>query len=367
MKKWLQHWIFNSYKPLPEHLGLYRIIYATFNLVFLFGFNFLWLSELPDAFFAPPPGVAQIWNGFPSPALLYILNSIVVLSNFALLIGYRTFWTSIIHSLSLLFCFSLVFSLGNIYHIILWLILPLVMAFSNWGTRFSWDELRETVKPCLTGRQAQNVKFKTAKVIRAWPIMLMSLLMGFAFFTAGFAKILGGWLGTEGSAVWQYFVQVHYSVGRNAYLSEWVTQINSPIFWESLDWVVVLFEFGFLLAVFRASLFRVFCVLGVFFHLGILLILDISFAIHLVVFLLFIPWQEIRLFQPSNLSRMDGFFRRIYSTPSWKTAFVAFILIYLTAFYANPFPNKVDGPWLIEWLVFAIALWGIAKYYLRGK
>ncbi len=351
ISRFFDQWIFQSYAISKEHLGFYRILYALFNLVFLFGFNFNWLSHLPHDFYAPPLGIAALWNGFPDTFILYGLNTVIVLSNFALLIGYRTFWSSILHSCVLLFAFSLVFSLGNIYHIILWIILPFVMAFSNWGASYSWD-----------ARQPK----KQSKTY-SWPIVIMSLFTGFAFFTAGFAKLLGGWLTVEGSAVWQYFINVRYSVGRDDYLSNYVLQIESFYLWEMLDWLVVWFETLFLFAVFRVSAFRFFCILGVFFHLGVLLILNISFSIHLIVFLLFIPWSKVLPIDILKLNDFSSLIEKSFNKQYWFFIFVLIIIIYLALYFYNPFPYMVDGPRYIDWITFGIALFGLGVFYFRGR
>jgi hypothetical protein len=124
-------------------------------------------------------------------------------------------------------------------------------------------------------------------------VTLLLLLLGFAMFTAGFAKILGGWLDPETQAAYGHVIK-HYVVrGRTDLLAPLAFRMDSRVFWEVQDYATVLFETGFLAAVAFPRLARVFAGLAVLFHFGVMLSLNIAFAFNLVVYAAFVDWNGI--------------------------------------------------------------------------
>ncbi|MGB1110833.1 MAG: hypothetical protein ACPG4N_10785 [Gammaproteobacteria bacterium] len=348
VKRWrlgtrVNAWMFRAYNPAPHHLALFRMVYASFSLVLLFGYRFDWLADFPDGFFYPPPGIARLFDGFPSAGLIWLLNGLAIGCNIALLVGWRTKLASIGMALCLYLLYSLLFSLGNIYHMVLWSTTPLVMAFSGWGNSLSLDAKR-------AGREGP---------IQRWPIALMALLVGFSFFTAGYAKLYGGWLMPE-SAVWQHFMRVFHAIGRDGLLAQYFAGFQFRPFWDLADWYVVLFQSLFVVAALHPRSMRIFCSLALLFHIMVLLVLTISFSIHVVVFLLFIDWRALEATVPRVIARLRAFInaavRRIQPwmlLPVWA--------IYMWAFAAQDSYYLVDGPTWFELFVFASAALGYAS------
>lgn len=344
----LDFWIFDAYKMPDKYLALCRISYAIFNLFFLFHFNFAWISEYPDAFYHAKPGITFFFDDFPSVWVLYGLNIILAIFNFCLLFGYKTKWTSIFITLSLITAFSFVFAFGNTYHVILWIIFPAVMSFSNWGAAISLDALKKENKPA-----------------EYWPISLMSILIGFAFFTSGFAKFMGGWLNTENSASWQYFHIVRSKVGRHLYLSDFTASIQNPIFWEISDWLVVGLEIGILVAIFRPSIFRTFICFATFFHFVNVLMLNISFGIHIAIFMVFINWKNMKLIKNKQVDQLiDKLETFIHQQNLWTVSIC--IVIYLALFFILGKHSRVDGLVFIEYFVYPLGL-VVSSSYLFHK
>lgn len=334
----LDKWLFDSFQLNPEQLALVRIAYAAFNLLFLFGFNFHWVASLPPEFYAPPAGLPRLLFELRHEQLLNLVQCLLVLFNCLLLFGRWSRTASVGVGLCLMWLFGSVFTLGNIYHVILWIIFPLLMSMSGWGNAISMDG---PIHPR-----------------RSWPILLMAVFIGFAFFTAGQAKLFGGWLGTETSATWQYFFKTYFHVGRDKYLAERLLSVDNRFLWEFLDWAVVLFELGFLPAVLGPALFRFWCYLAVLFHIGVLLALGISFSIHLPIFLLFIDW------------RTDGLSNRVIegivrTTSAMRRADAWWLIgfgLYCLLLFLFPINFSVDGAFWFECLLFAFAA-GIGTYY----
>ncbi len=347
--KWiakLDYWIFESYNIAPDNLALCRISYALFNLFFLFHFNFSWIATYPDTFYHAKPGLTFFFDGFPPAWILNIFNIILTVLNFFLLFGKWTKPVSILISLTLIVSFSFVFAFGNTYHIIMWIIFPAIMAFTNWGAKLSLDS------------------FNTNKIITTWPITFMSILIGFAFFTSGLAKLLGGWLQIGGSASWQYFHIVRSKIGRDLYLSDFIASINNAFFWETLDWLVVGFEVGFIFAVFSARSFRFFICFAILFHFANLLILNISFGIHLVIFMIFINWNMPEITNSNSLKitkqKIHAFIKkhRVYTIFFW-------IIPYLILFFLYKNHSRVDGILPIEVPVYTIGVSAVIYYFYK--
>lgn len=282
MRAALDRWIFDSFDVRARGLALYRIAFALFAFLFVapghgqYG-NFAFIASFPDAFFLPPPGPLALFEGFPPGYAFEALHLLVNLSLAALLFGWRTRFASVLTALLLLAGYGFSYSFGKINHNLLFVLVPLVMAPSGWGAALSLD--------ARAGRSA-------GRVLRSWPLVMLALLLGFAMFTAGFAKLIGGWLdpsthATQGHLVKQFFVR-----GRQDLLAPFFLSVDQPLFWEALDWATVLFEVGFLAAVFHPRATRLFAALAVFFHLGTMLMLNIAFTFHLIVYAAFIDWRR---------------------------------------------------------------------------
>lgn len=274
-------WVFDAYRTETASLAIYRILFALYMLLFYTrGTRFGWIANFPDAFFHPPFGPMRLFfDGFPTGYFLNGLGLLLSLSLVALLVGYRTRWASLVTGLCLFVGFGFSYSLGKINHNILLLLVPIVMAASNWGDRYSYDALHKRT----SGRQEAE----------GWPIALMALFLGFAMFTAGFAKLLGGWLDPATQAAQGHLVQNFFLLGRHDYLAPFFIGLDSSVFWEVQDYATVLFEVGFLFAAFHPALMRIFAAVAVFFHLGVLLVLNISFTFQLIIYALFVDWTKI--------------------------------------------------------------------------
>jgi len=143
-RSWFDQWIFDSYRATPEGLGLYRIAYASFALLFIAPghttYNtFTPLASLPDVFFHPPPGPMQLLPGFPAALFFETLHVLLVLSLTAILFGFFTQTASVATTVLFLIGYGFSYSLGKVNHNMLFVLLPAGMALSNWGAAYSFD------------------------------------------------------------------------------------------------------------------------------------------------------------------------------------------------------------------------------------
>jgi hypothetical protein len=275
------NWIFHTFTVSAEGLGLFRIISSLFILFFLIPGegpgHFQYLSVMPDDFYAPPPGPLMLLDGFPSMALFQTVHTIMLVSLFAMLLGYRTKPASILAGVSILILQGFVFSIGKVNHEILVALVPLLMGFSNWGAAFSIDAMR------------RKKEIKT----ESWPLAMLALFVGFMMFTAGLPKILGGWLDPATQAAQGHLFNQFFVRERQALMAAWFVSFDSVVFWELLDWATVLFEIGFLITVWKAGWFRAFLGLAVLFHFSTMMMLNIAFVPNFLAYAVFLNWTGI--------------------------------------------------------------------------
>jgi hypothetical protein len=215
-----------------------------------------------------------LFDGFPSATVLYSMEGAALLAGLCLLAGLGRAYTPIGLGILLIFYQGFLYSTGKIDHGSHLLVTSLIiLAFSPW----SGDTVAGENDPEGTN----------------WPLTFLALMVGFAMFTAGAQKLLGGWLWVSDQAV-QNVTYRHVQIyGRESKFAETMLATLPWTVWEALDWSTVLFEIGFFFAVFSPRWFRMFCAGAVFFHLGVLLVLSIPFTNQLPVYAAFLDWDRI--------------------------------------------------------------------------
>lgn len=344
---WAEEWTTVS----AEGLGFARIFTGLFILIFLIpgdGVSHVqWISNLPDSLYTPPPGPMMFGSEFPSAGLLMALRFGAEVAVLLMILGYRTRAVSITAGILLLLLQGIFFSVGKIDHEILIAVVPLLMAFSNWGVCYSIDE--------RVGRTAGIMP-------ESWPLPMLALLIGFMMFTAGFPKILGGWLDPSTQATYGHLLNQFFVRERQELFAAQFLMIESRSFWEFLDWGTVIFETGFLVAVFRKRWFILFLSIAVLFHFSTMMMLNIAFLPNFVAYAMFLNWERIAaLFQSKEVPGRNE------RSPK-KTAPVAFglllVILFLPLLVAGQSDILFDGSdlQLHEVVIVGSALAGILSF-----
>ena len=271
--------IFKTFNLSDESLGIYRISYSLFILIAGVP-TFSWIHNFPAAFYNPPlVSLGALFSKFPPYWFLLFLSLSICLLTILLLFGYKTRAVSILLGVSILVGKSFSYSFGKINHdIFLWLI-PLIMAFSNWGRTFSIDSKKNNLNRNFYGN--------------SWPVTLLALILCLAMFSAGLPKILSGWLQFSSQAVRGHFLSSYYQNGRHSFLAHFFLNLNSAFVWEFFDYAAVIFELTFLFALIRPNVFRSFIFCAIIFHVLNLLILNIPFSSNCILYLVFIDWNMV--------------------------------------------------------------------------
>lgn len=277
--RWYRHLLFEEYRIPEEAVGLYRLLFVAVSLLLVGAPSVYWVSEIPEYLYTPQRFsiVRLLGYRMPGPAALLTLDLSILLAYLLLLFGVKTRWSSLGLGLLLLLSFSIKFTIGKIGHGIMLNIIPLVMAFSAWGRAFVLGA-RPAGRPNYTG----------------FAIFVLAWLFSFGMFTSGMSKLLGGWHRPDFFGACYHFNYRYYTwLDKQSLLAPVFADVKSIVFWKAMDYGTLLFELGFMVAVFKKRLFQLFCVVGILFHVATLLIFNIAYINNLLVYLLFIRWRPV--------------------------------------------------------------------------
>jgi hypothetical protein len=271
-------WAFEAWIPNPGDLAIYRIGLSLF-VAFQWLPNGLWLLDAPAFLFSPQIGTPSLLSGPPSAVFVVGANLGAIASAVVLLFGWRTRVASLATAGFLLAVESGTHSYEVTDHTSFLVIAPALLAFSSWGEAHSIDARRG-------GRRTDAAR-------DSWLLAIFALLVGSAMFAAGFEKASTHWLDPDRHATYGHVVRTWFETGRGTPLTPWLLELDAPVFWKALDYATVGFELGFLPAVLSRRVFRLFIAFACCFHLGVYLLLDISFTKNVVVYGAFVPWSTL--------------------------------------------------------------------------
>jgi hypothetical protein len=290
----------------PLDLGIYRIIYAVATLFAVPDIQ--WVTNYPNSVIEAPPGPLRLISGFPSPAIIVVLEVLRSLALILLAAGIWTRWMSIAVAILLFATYGLTYTLGKIDHTILVVVAPLILAFADWGRRLSIDALLRGRPP---GPQCQ------------WPLRFLALVVGLAFFAAASMKFLTGWLSPTTQSALGHMLARYYSSDSMPWSVHWVaTTSHLRPAWEVIDWLTVAVESAILLSMLWWRAFRIALAFAALFHLGVLFAMNIVFWFNVVVYGAFVCWAA--LFRPIRSTRIvERTLARVRTTVPGKGAAVA--------------------------------------------
>ncbi|MBD65944.1 MAG: hypothetical protein CME62_12105 [Halobacteriovoraceae bacterium] len=190
-----------------------------------------------------------------------------------LLFGYRTKISGLVFFFSTIFIKSFLEGFLTGYgKNILYDLIPLFLSFSGWGNKLSIDAKYEERKERVNG----------------WPIYLIILTYGFCLYTSAIPKLTSGWLSFEDSATYWHILRRNNISLQSPLLIEYIAKADFSLFWEVLDYMIVLFEFTLLFIIPFKRIFRYYIGMALFFHIGIILWLKIPFLSLITFYVLII-------------------------------------------------------------------------------
>jgi hypothetical protein len=209
----------------------------------------------------------------PSVAILFVLQAAEAVALAALLVGWRTRVASWAVALVGTVGSGIIYSSGNLDHGFLPILMAALMSFSGWGAAWSVDAAR--------GRTVE---------VAAWPIALLAWCLGLAMLGAAWPKVQAGWLRLDTHAARGHLVEEYVVNHRRQLLAGQAMRVSDGRLWEVLDYLTVLLEGGFVVAVLWVRSTRVFVAAAAVFHLAIILMMNISFVSNMVVYAAFVDW-----------------------------------------------------------------------------
>jgi hypothetical protein len=260
-------------------LGFFRILFAFFVLLTR-PLSYSWLGDIPDAFFDPPLlSLASLFHSFPSKGFFVLVDIAIFVSVFTLAIGCLTRTSTLVLLMATIVGDSFRFSFGKIDHGIMLQCVLLVMIFADWGRAFSVDS-------CFPRRRE-----KTPRRVSLQPL---AILVAFYFFSGGFGKALS-WIDFDfsqnGFLSWLY--GSYYNHERQMILAPLAIKLRPLWLWEFADIAAVIFELGFVVAMFRRRSMYLWLMLAALFHLFNGLVLNILFIVTSIAYLAFVPWSQL--------------------------------------------------------------------------
>jgi len=272
---WFDARVLDRWRVTAESLAFLRVLFASVAL--LVGFpDWRWTTDLPHALWAPPLGPMRLLPAAPPAPALLLVQVMYGVALMALLVGCRTFAASWGVALLGTFGSGVVYSSGNYEHGWLPFFMAAVMSFSGWGSAWSVDAAR--------GR---------APGVQPWPVAFLAWGLGLSMLSAAIPKLEAGWLHLGTHAVRGHLVDEYVVNHRRDLLAGQAMSITSGPLWEVLDYLTIVLEGGFVLAVLTVRGTRVFAAGAALFHLVVMLVMDIAFLSNTLVYASFVDWTPV--------------------------------------------------------------------------
>ncbi len=260
--------ISESYRVQPTYLGIVRILFALHVLVF--PVDYLWTAEVPASFFQARPGLFAWMTAAPDPWVMITLEVARALLAVLVLVGYRTFQSSIALTLVMVVGAGVTHSFGKLDHFILYELFPAFMAFAGWGAALSLD--------ARMGRGRNS---------RGFPMLLWAVTVAYALFTAALPKAVAGWLDPAKEASRGFIARDLAENEKLGPLVDVIFAFDNHIFWKFMDYATVFAEGWLIVAVLFPVLFRIGIVALLGFHVGVYMSLGIDFASYFFLYAVF--------------------------------------------------------------------------------
>ena len=269
--------ITKSFQIDEKYLSIYRIVFCIY-LLFIIGLPDVSSLYLNDSLLFNPPSLNFInffTNDFPSQSLGLFLSIFLQLTFFAVLFGWKTKYSSLILSLTLLISNGFLFTFGKIDHNIVMVLIPFAMSHSGWGNCYSIDKKNNELIEGDNG----------------FSVFLVTLILSLGMFSAGITKVATGWLNPNLNGAQKHIYNyLAFNENESFYF---LYEIESRVFWKTLDYLTLFLETGFFFSMFNFKRIQFLSGLAVFFHFFIWLSMGIAFLPHFIVYFLFSDLKKL--------------------------------------------------------------------------
>jgi hypothetical protein len=198
------------------------------------------------------------------------------------LIGLWTRTSLLVFALGNIFQVAYLYSFGDFHHNQAPMYIALlVLAFAPSGYALSLDARL---------RRRRGRPFPAEGPMAAWPILLLQWLFCLIYLSAVLSKLVfqGGLDWVNGYTLQYYLIQD--SLRKGTMLGMWFSQFHDLVLLS--QYVVVVFQATFALALIFPKLKWIYVPLGMGFHIGNILLLNAAFPEWIALYAIFIPWKR---------------------------------------------------------------------------
>lgn len=302
LRVWKSYW----FRPYPLlDLAICRIIIVTYQLSYLIFQNYykaiIEYTKLPDSFYDPLPIFRLLtlpfgWNYRPSLIVLIIIFGITIITGLTSSIGWKTRLSLLIFAYSNLFIQAYLYSFGDFHHIHAIMLITLgLLAFSPAGESLSIDDLERRLKVSRKlEKPTANLQSRFSNIIRqrsrfaAWPLLLTQWMFSLIYLSAAFSKLKSGLDWLNGYTLQYHLLRSGWQRGSLAF---WFSQ--NHLLALVFSWISVLWELTFFLVLIFPQLTWLYIPVGVAFHVGIYVTMDLNFSQYIALYSVFIPWTAL--------------------------------------------------------------------------
>jgi HTTM domain len=288
MSWWDRYW----FRPAPYvDLAMVRIAAVGLQLFLLpvsTHMNFSDLNALPDTLYNPLAVLRLLilpfgWDYKPSAELLAGVYYLALLSGGLALIGAATRVSLFVFGISNIFLIAYHYSFGGLHHGEAPLMIALlVLACGPSGHALSIDAVL---------RRRRGIPSSTEGDLAGWPIRLIQWMFVLIYLSAVLSKLffVGGLQWLNGFTLQYELIQD--ALRKGSLLGMWFSQYHTLVMIG--QYVVVIFQATFALAVIFPRLRWIYIPLGLGFHVANMFLLNTRFLEWIALYAVFIPWKRL--------------------------------------------------------------------------
>jgi len=272
----------------PLNLAVLRIAVFAWLLWLFVSIDFSTYTQLPPQLRVAPPGYAGFFHLIPwNDAFVSAVRAVAIMASVAALLGWATRSAALVVCLCCLYLLGLPEFFGKIdhtHHHFVWV--TALLAASRSGDALSIDAWRAALRRAEGGEPPPA---PSASIAYALPLRFVWLLIGLSYLFPGLAKLAVGpaWVFSDNLA------QIMHGFWLTKGFTPALRIDRYPLVMRSAAAAIVVFEVGFLPALFFPRLRPLAVAAGVAFHLLTVIYLRIAFSGLLLCYVAFVDWAAL--------------------------------------------------------------------------
>ena len=268
-------------------LGFVRAAVCGFILCEILRISFSDLGQLPVTLLRPTGAMKllpwRVYDLLLTPAGMFGLKCVMVVSLGAATIGWFTSWATKFSTVLFVFFEGILRSFGHFNHDEMPAVYILVvLAFAPCGDNFSLDNLRN------------QKRLHWSALVYGYPILLMRILLAWSYFSSALIKLRVAGLtylspdNLPALAIEHSLDNLHDTQYKLAFSIPQASKY-SPLFVG----LVLAWELLFPLAIFFRRARYIILIIGIGFHVATMFLMNIIFPYHVAMYVVFVDWGKV--------------------------------------------------------------------------